>query len=200
VIDIIVDSNEDLITKVWRAEDQEPTSFKSSMHYKNLYAGIYNVKVAINGFEECNHVKTVTFSDPSPFQGLDGSRNKQYFKPTYCNRNDGKITWSPSGGTPPLRFYFANREVQSEGVWENVGIKEFQMGVPTVMDANNCTAEMVPDKTWPNETICEEPEAVPFMYEGIGVVAGAFAFAIIAAIVYSCWSSKKRIPRQGRKK
>jgi len=200
VIDIIIDSNEDIITKIWRENEPEPVSYKSVLHYKNLYAGKYFVKVSINGFEECNHVKEVVFEDPNPFKGLSAAKKKDYFIPTACDKSDGKITWKPSGGTEPLRFYFAGRDVQSEGVWEKVSIREFQMGCPIVMDANNCTAEMDPGKGWPNETLCEEQEDVPFMYEGIIVVGAVFVVAIITAIVYSCWSSKHPVPRQGGRK
>jgi len=194
IIDILVDSDEDVITKVWKKDSLEPASYKASMHYTNLGSGEYWVKISISGFEECVREKDLTLYQPDVFSNLRGESGKQFWYPTYCDKSDGKITWNPSGGSPPYRFLFANRPVQDSGTWDEVNIREYVLGKPSLIDANNCTAEMDVN-TWPNESSCPD-DSVPYLMEGSVILAGAFIIVIIAAIAYSCWSSKRTIPKQ----
>jgi len=196
--DIFVNSTEEIITKIWRKGTQQPSSFKAALHYSNLPAGEYWVRVSISGFEECFRDVEAVLTEPAKFDNLKGTKNKQFWY-TSCDKSDGKISWSPSGGVKPYKFYFAKRPAQNTGTWENVSIREFVLGKPSIVDANNCTAEMSVAKNWPNETSCPD-DSVPYLVEGSILLAAAFGAVIIAAIAYSCWSSKRPVPRQAPRK
>jgi len=199
MIDIFVNSTEDIITKVWKSDADEPASYKGVLHYSNLGSGTYWIKVSISGFEECVRETKVTLGEPSAFSKLEAYKDRQYFIVSSCDTSDGKITWTPSGGTAPYKYLFASRTPQDTGTWEKVSIKEFIMGKPSILDANNCTAEMVVKGWWPNESVCAE-ESVPYLIEGSILLGSAFVLVIIAAIAYSCWSSKRVVPKQAKQK
>jgi len=193
-------STEDIITKIWKSDAVEPSSYKAVTHYPNLAGGKYYVKVSINGFEECFREETVTITEPGAFKNINAKRDKVYATPTSCEKADGWIKWNPSGGTPPYKFFFANRTAEGDKAeWNEINIREFLMGKPSLMDANNCTREMNATGKWPDASWCEE-ETVPYLIEGAVVLAGAFVIAIVLGIIYSCWSSKKVIPRDARVK
>jgi len=199
VLDVFVNSTEDTITKVWNLKSAEPSSYKAVTHYTNLGAGSYRIKVSINGFEECTSFIDEEIQEPPAFKNLKGTYSNQFGLPSSCENSDGWIKWNPSGGKAPFKFFFANRTAQDNGEFKDVNIREYLTGKPYFIDANNCTREMSVAKNWPNASWCVE-ETVPYMIEGAVLLAGAFVIAIVVAIIYSCWSSKRHVPPGALKK
>jgi len=157
VIDVYVNTTEDIVYKVWNvANSTEPSSYNAVSHYVNLSAGRYRVMVAINGFEKCVSFVDVDLNEPNAFKNLKGTNGKQFAYPTSCKTSDGWISWAPSGGVKPYMFYFADRPVQEVGEYENVSIREFLSGKPYFIDANNCTREMDVSNGWPSSSWCED--------------------------------------------
>jgi len=198
VIDVYVNTSEEYVVKVWKKDVTEPSSYQSSTHFTNLVGGTYYVKAALVGFMECSRYVVVEIKQPKAFSGLSaGYKNGVIVYPSACNTQDGAIKWKPSGGTPPYKFYFANRSVSDSGIYNNVNISELLTSVPTLVDANNCTRPMEltsEDKQILADTKCEA-ETVPYLKEGSIALGAAFILAIIAGISYSCWSGKRQVPK-----
>jgi len=146
---------------------------------------------------DCSSESVVEITQPAAFTGLEVTERNwdKFFKwPKNCKEKDGWVKWSPSGGVKPYKFYFANR-TSDTGSFEEADIQEFISGPPTVVDANNCSKTLiVPDGYWPGADLCKE-ETVPYLKEGSIALAAGFVIAIVAAIVYSCWSSKRQVPK-----
>jgi len=203
VIDVIVNTTEEFVVKVWKRDVSEPSSYQSATHFTNLVGGKYIVKVALVGFMDCSNRIEVEITQPTAFSGTTASyKNGGITYPSSCNSRDGAIKWKPAGGTPPYKFYFANRTVSDSGIYKNVNISEFLTSVPTLVDSHNCTLVMEmsnDDKDWFANTKCEK-ETIPYMIEGSVALAGAFVLAIIVGISYSCWSGKKQVPKNWKGK
>jgi len=194
-IDPYTDTADEVVTKVWKSDTMEPNSYKSAIHFANLAAGTYTVKVAVVGFTECTQSKTVTINQPKAFSGLSVTLGTHFDYNQQCSNTDGWIKWEPSGGTPPYSFYFANRSVSETGNYEHIDISEFNAGPPTLVDSNNCTRTMVvKEDQWPDGSKCETG-SVPYLMEGSIGLAAAFVVAIVAGVIYSCWSSKRQVPK-----
>jgi len=195
VIDITLNTTEEFVTKVWKVNENEPSSYQSKTHYPNLGAGKYNVKTALVGFMDCSSILNVDITEPAGFKNLAVKYPGGFEWPTSCSNADGWIKWSPSGGVKPYKFYFANRTAQDTGDFDAVNIIEFISGPPVLIDSNNCTKTMSPPADyWPSPENCQT-EDVPYMIEGSVVLAAAFIIAIVAGISYSCWSSTKQVPK-----
>jgi len=197
VIDVSVNTTEEFVTKVWKESTNEPNSFQSNTHYTNLVAGTYVVKAALVGFMDCESRVTVTIDQPPAFSNVLAKYPDHLNWPTSCKTSDGWIKWDPSGGVQPYKFFFGNRSASETGHFEEVSIFEFLMGPPVLVDANNCSKTMeVSSDDWPGSQVCaKENEEVPYLMEGSIAVGAAFVLAIIAGISYSCWSSKRQVPK-----
>jgi len=195
VIDVTVNTTEEFVTKVWKESASEPSSFQSTTHYTNLVAGNYFVKAALVGFMDCTSMISVTIQEPAAFSNMFVKYETGFGWPSSCSNADGFIKWNPKGGVKPYKFYFANRTVSESGEFNNVNITEFLSGPPTMVDANNCTRTMEFDpEYWPGADSCKQ-EVVPYLKEGSIALAAAFVVAIVLGISYSCWSSKRQVPK-----
>jgi len=197
VIDVSVNTTDEVVMKVWKDDTMEPNSYQSSSHFTNLAAGMYNVKVSVVGFMECERSVKVEIKQPTAFTGVNAKLNTAFGWPTSCTNADGWIKWTPSGGVKPYKFFFANRSLTGSDscTFDGVDIKEFISGRPLLVDSNNCTREMEVDaEQWPDSSVCQG-ETVPYLTEGAVGLAAAFVVAIIAGISYSCWSSKRQVPK-----
>jgi len=153
VIDIHVNSA-DIVSKVWDTSKPQPSSYMATTHYPNLGAGNYRVIISVSGFDECSSSIDVQITEPPAFTNLKGTFGEQFGLPSSCETSDGWIKWSPSGGTKPYKFHFANRNVQEHGEYDNVAVREFLSGKPFFIDANNCTRELEVAKNWPDASWC----------------------------------------------
>ena len=108
-------------------------NFQESGVFVNLEAGEYTITV--------KDATGVTDNTPVVVDNIAGPRVKAVATDADCNSNNGKITMTASGGTPPYTYSLNNLDFQQNNVFNNL-----QPGVymPAVADGNNCSVQHEP--------------------------------------------------------
>jgi hypothetical protein len=100
----------------------------TSATISNLAAGTYSVTVTSGA---CSGTASTTINEPAQSLLCNATVTKQI---TFFNGNDGEITATANGGTPPYRFLWSNGQTTARATGLAAGTYTV-----TVTDANNCT-------------------------------------------------------------
>jgi hypothetical protein len=121
----------------------DASSFDSISTFTNLQAGIHTFQIKdANG---CIKSFSEQLTQPSQLEQSSTTINS-----TCYNRNDGSITITPNGGTPPYAYQTGNDPFDASSVKTNLsaGMHTF-----TVKDQNGCTASFTQTITEPVQII-----------------------------------------------
>jgi gliding motility-associated-like protein len=136
--------------------------FQSNNTFSGLGPGTYTVTVKddIN----CTAQQTVTLSEP-PSPTLSTTQSNPS-----CGQNNGSITASASGGTPPYQFQLNNGPWQSSGNFSGLGAGTYTV---TVRDNNNCTASTTVTLTNPGAPTLSTTQSNPSCGQNNGSITAS---------------------------
>ncbi len=136
--------------------------FQSNNTFSGLGPGTYTVTVKDN--INCTAQQTVTLSEPPP-PTLSTSQSNPA-----CGQNNGSITASASGGTPPYQFQLNNGPWQSSGNFSGLGAGTYTV---TVRDNNNCTASTTVTLTSPGAPTLSTSQSNPACGQNNGTITAS---------------------------
>ena len=107
---------------------KDGTNFQSSGTFTNLAAGLYIITV-----KDAGGCKT---SDSIIIKNTNGPALSFTKKDAQCGNNNGSITATGTGGTPPYQYSIDGINFQSSNIFNGLGGGNYTL---TIKDANGCT-------------------------------------------------------------